>query len=204
MQLHSIFPVPVAHHAKLIGPDTTRSLLKEAHAQESRTNGRDASLSHSQFVPMTTLDPSGLLDYVLVEAVSQFGALLLGEKREWTIKESWVNVMEPGGSQGMHLHANSMVSGVLYLTEVHESARLVFHKPEGGQFVLSNFHEQASVTEYNAPRRQIGETSAGDLVLFPSHLLHSVPANAGSQRVSIAFNAIPDRLSAWGYEISLA
>jgi predicted 2-oxoglutarate/Fe(II)-dependent dioxygenase YbiX len=104
----------------------------------------------------------------------------------------------------MHLHANSMVSGVLYLTDVHDDARLVFHKPEGGQFVLSNSHAGVSLNQYNASRRQVGPTSAGDLILFPSHLLHSVPANPGTRRMTLAFNAIPSRINAWGYELALA
>ena len=45
------------------------------------------------------------------------------------------------------------------------------------------------------------EISAGDLVLFPSYLLHEVPANQGEQRISIAFNAIPERLENFGYGI---
>jgi predicted 2-oxoglutarate/Fe(II)-dependent dioxygenase YbiX len=43
--------------------------------------------------------------------------------------------------------------------------------------------------------------SAGDLVLFPSYLLHEVPLNQGEQRISISFNAIPDRLDNFGYAI---
>lgn len=204
MRIHSIFPTPVAHQSGLLQAASTRALLREALSHRVQANDRDIRLSHSHFVTLPDLDPSGLLERQLVEAATRFGTYLLGEQRNWKIKETWVNVMDPGGSQGMHLHANSILSGVLYLTHVHESARLVFHKPEGGQFVLSNHHDAAKLTEYNAPRRQSAETSPGDLILFPSHLLHSVPANAGSQRVTIAFNAIPDRLNAWGYELALS
>ena len=48
------------------------------------------------------------------------------------------------------------------------------------------------------------EISPGDLILFPSYLLHEVPANQGAQRISIAFNAIPDRLDSSGYAIRLS
>jgi ectoine hydroxylase-related dioxygenase (phytanoyl-CoA dioxygenase family) len=42
----------------------------------------------------------------------------------------------------------------------------------------------------------------GDLVLFPSYLYHEVPRNQGDQRITIAFNAIPDSLDCWGYRIN--
>jgi hypothetical protein len=44
----------------------------------------------------------------------------------------------------------------------------------------------------------------GDLILFPSYLLHEVPLNHGGERVTLAFNAIPHRLDAWGYGVSFA
>jgi hypothetical protein len=46
------------------------------------------------------------------------------------------------------------------------------------------------------------EPDPGDLILFPSYLLHEVPVNQGSERVTLAFNAIPHRLDAWGYSVS--
>jgi ectoine hydroxylase-related dioxygenase (phytanoyl-CoA dioxygenase family) len=42
----------------------------------------------------------------------------------------------------------------------------------------------------------------GDVVLFPSYLMHAVPTNPGPRRISLAFNAIPTQLDSWGYRIS--
>jgi hypothetical protein len=42
----------------------------------------------------------------------------------------------------------------------------------------------------------------GDVVLYPSYLLHEVPPNQGERRMTLALNAIPDRLDSWGYRIS--
>jgi hypothetical protein len=44
----------------------------------------------------------------------------------------------------------------------------------------------------------------GDVVLFPSFLLHAVPTNPGERRISLAFNAIPTQLDSWGYKISFS
>jgi ectoine hydroxylase-related dioxygenase (phytanoyl-CoA dioxygenase family) len=42
----------------------------------------------------------------------------------------------------------------------------------------------------------------GDVILFPSYLMHAVPPNPGERRVTMAFNAIPSRLDSWGYAVS--
>ena len=44
----------------------------------------------------------------------------------------------------------------------------------------------------------------GDLMLFPSYMLHAVPRNEGGERITIAFNALPERLRSWDYEVRFA
>jgi len=105
----------------------------------------------------------------------------------------------------VHTHANSFISGVLYLTRSHPSANIVFHKSLGGtDFIFSNHNKNARIGPFNGGKWAMPEITAGDLVLFPSYLLHEVPANQGEQRISIAFNAIPERLENFGYTIRFA
>ena len=63
--------------------------------------------------------------------VVEFGELILGERLPWSIKELWVNVLETGGRQALHNHANSFISGVLYLTDSDPSANTMFVKAAG-------------------------------------------------------------------------
>ncbi|MBI2733849.1 MAG: hypothetical protein HYX44_11275, partial [Aquabacterium sp.] len=44
----------------------------------------------------------------------------------------------------------------------------------------------------------------GDLVLFPSYLMHAVPPNEGERRITLALNAIPVRLDSWGYAVQFS
>ena len=44
----------------------------------------------------------------------------------------------------------------------------------------------------------------GDLVLFPSYILHAVPPKQGMRRITLSFNAIPGRPDSWGYGIRSA
>jgi uncharacterized protein (TIGR02466 family) len=123
----------------------------------------------------------------------------------WSLKEMWVNVMEPGGRQAMHNHANSFISGVIYLTPVHPEARTVFMKSPGGvEFSFKNDHAGVVTGPYNADKWVSPETHPGDVVLFPSYLMHAVPMNTGERRISMAFNAIPVALDSWGYRIGFS
>jgi len=38
---------------------------------------------------------------------TEFGALMFGERMGWSLKEIWGTVLDPGGSQAVHNHANS-------------------------------------------------------------------------------------------------
>jgi hypothetical protein len=91
-----------------------------------------------------------------------------------------------------------------YLTPSNASARTVFQRGMGGtEFVLRNTHAGTRSGAFNADKWIAPQPGPGDLLLFPSYLLHEVPRNLGRDRTTLAFNAIPHRLDAWGYTLSL-
>jgi uncharacterized protein (TIGR02466 family) len=117
----------------------------------------------------------------------------------------WVNVLATGGRQAMHNHANSFISGVAYLTHTHPDARTVFMKaPGGADFSFKNDHGSVATGAYHADKWISPPPQPGDVVLFPSYLMHAVPTNPGERRITLAFNAIPTHLDSWGYRISFA
>ena len=82
-----------------------------------------------------------------------FGAQLLGERIGWSIKEMWVNVLDTGGRQAMHNHANSFFSGVMYLTATHPQSQTVFMKsPGGSDFAFKNEHAAMTPGPYSADK----------------------------------------------------
>ena len=118
---------------------------------------------------------------------------MFGERLGWSVKEMWVNVLDTGGRQPMHNHANSFISGVVDLTPTHRDACTVFMKSPGGHdFAFRNDHAGAALGPYSADKWISPEPQPGDLVLFPSYLMHAVPPNPGERRIAMAFNAIPD------------
>ena len=116
-----------------------------------------------------------------------------------------MNVLNTGGHQAMHNHANSFISGVVYLTPTHPEARTVFMKaPGGNDFAFKNDHAAMTPGPYNADKWISPMPEPGDLVLYPSYLMHAVPTNPGGRRITMAFNAIPTALDSWGYKISFS
>jgi hypothetical protein len=99
------------------------------------------------------------------------GALMFGERLGWSIKEIVGQRLDGhGGAQAMHNHANSFVSGVVYLTPSHPDSQTVFFKSPGGtDFVFKNEHANITPTPFNGDRWISPPPSPGDLVLFPSY-----------------------------------
>jgi hypothetical protein len=197
-----LFPIPFMRAPGTLPRALVQGLVDHFSASARRDNNSSAHLSHTEM-----LKPGD--SPLLVEAaalitpkLAEFGALLFGERIGWALKEMWVNVLDTGGRQAMHNHANSFASGVVYLTPTHPAAQTVFMKSPGGtDFIFKNDHAGMTPGQFNADKWVSPAPEPGDLVLFPSYLMHAVPPNLGERRITLSFNAIPARLDSWGYAI---
>lgn len=204
-EVFDLFPTPVLRAPGLLPAELVRGLVEHFSARADRDNSSSPNLSHTA---MLTPSESPLLVVaagLLTPKLAEFGALLFGERLGWSIKEMWVNVLDRGGRQAMHNHANSFISGVVYLTETHPESRTVFMKSPGGvEFSFKNDHAGVATGPYNADKWISPPPQPGDLVLFPSYLMHAVPLNPGERRITLALNAIPTHLDSWGYRIAFS
>lgn len=197
-----LFPTPLLHAQELLPSALVTTLRERFVGLAGQANAQSRQLAHTAILPAHSDEALAQACALALPRVAEFGELLFGERLNWHIKEMWFNVLEPGGHQAVHNHANSFVSGVIYLTANPAQASTVFVKALGQPgFVFENTHAGAETGPFNAGKWVMPAVTPGDLVLFPSHLLHEVPTNPGPQRVTLAFNAIPDRLDAWGYRI---
>ena len=198
-----LFPTPVMRVPGVLAPEAAGALGQRLAQSARVANDRSEQLSHTRILGPG--DDTGL--DAVVETIGPhlqaFGQLLFGESLRWIVKEIWVNVLQNGGSQSLHNHANCFASGVLYLTPSDSSARTTFTRSMGGgEFAFRNTHAGATTGPFNAEKWVAPPPEPGDLILFPSHLLHEVPVNQGPERITLAFNAVPHRLDAWGYALS--
>ncbi|HXL29323.1 MAG TPA: putative 2OG-Fe(II) oxygenase [Bradyrhizobium sp.] len=204
-QIEPLFPIPLLRSPRLLGPDLNAAAVAAIRGARIESNLRSDQLFHTEVAdPRDNKLFREIADLVVPKLVD-FGVLLFGEKLRWTVKEMWTNMLEKGGSQTLHSHANSFVSGIIYLTPSHPACRTVFMRPLGGSdFSFRHHTRSAAMGPFNAGKYVLPEAELGDLVLFPSYLYHEVPRNQGEQRITVSFNAIPDSLDCWGYRINFA
>jgi uncharacterized protein (TIGR02466 family) len=100
------------------------------------------------------------------------------------ITQSWLNFIDRGEYHHKHNHANSIISGVLYINADPENDRISFFK-EQYQQIKPNI---LTYNEYNCDTTNF-DVSTGTLLLFPSSLNHMVETKIGeNSRISLAFN----------------
>jgi hypothetical protein len=204
-EIISLFPTPFMRAPQALGPALVTGLVEHFAARAVRDNNTSPRLTHTEMLapgdsPLF-VDAAALITPKLVD----FGVQLFGERMGWALKEMWVNVLDTGGHQAMHNHANSFISGVVYLSHTHPGSQTVFMKsPGGSDFLFKNDHKGMTPGPYSADKWISPAPQPGDMVLFPSYLMHAVPPNQGERRITLAFNAIPLRLDSWGYVIKFS
>lgn len=115
--------------------------------------------------------------------------------------DSWFHITRRGGFFGLHNHPNASWSGVYCVDPGRsdvgkgDSGRLTFVNP----MIMGAMHMDAGVARMKLPHGyQVAGFSleAGQLVIFPSWVLHDVkPYEGDGERITIAFNCwftLPD------------
>jgi len=119
------------------------------------------------------------------------------QTQKFEIQNSWINKHQQHDFAGSHNHTNSLVSGVYYISVEDQSGAIQFEKnksyfnlwPDLIDIEFNNDLEKTNI--FNAQAWAITPTN-GDIVLFPSHLHHSVYENHSERlRYSLAFNVFP-------------
>jgi uncharacterized protein (TIGR02466 family) len=202
-QIEPLFPIPLMRSPGLLSPELKDAAVAAIRNSKIENNLRSGQLFHTEVADPSNNELFQTIAELAGPKLVDFGELLFGEKLRWTVKEMWTNMLETGGNQTLHAHANSFISGIFYLTPSHPASRTVFVRPPGGyDFSFRHHTRSAAIGPYNAGKYMLPEAEPGDLVLFPSYLYHEVPRNQGDQRITIAFNAIPDHLDCWGYRVT--
>ena len=103
------------------------------------------------------------------------------------ISNSWGNILDKEQLIGSHLHTNSYISGVLYLTN---SSSIRFKNP----LITKDHFTPSRLSDPNNFRSNIDwviTPTPGLILLFPSWLEHGANPSETDNRISIAFNIIP-------------
>lgn len=192
--MENLFPTPLWHY-RIDEPGLDALLMKEVAARRAAEPGlpnpnRLGWQSRHDLFDRTEAGHMKLLH--LIRAVIGDTLRSLQQNLDHTAirvaLNGWVNINPPGGYNAPHQHADSLLSGVYYVSvppgASNSGGAIEFLAPHpvrqvGGLMQAPMFAERFRV-----------KPVAGDLLLFPGQLSHWVhPNDSGEERVTIAFNA---------------
>ena len=106
------------------------------------------------------------------------------------ITQSWLNKNKPGEGHDSHSHANSYLSGVLYINCLPNDC-INFKNRSHKSYNNIEFLKKEN-TPWNTQGVIVG-VKKGDLILFPSWVPHYVTMNKtkDTERISLSFNTFP-------------
>ena len=118
------------------------------------------------------------------ECVDDYCNTIINSEQRLVITQLWGNRNPKGSKHHEHVHPNSIISGVFYLRQDPKLPPIQFSKGKQDGMKL----DPRKYNNYNAETFLLPCT-AGELILFPSSLKHSVPTNMGEEeRISLSFN----------------
>ena len=182
-----LFAIPL--YRTIIGAPTES---EQAHIRGvAMTPGRSTALNSTNLHILDVIQlrelrgkvESGITEYMDHLGVDQ-------DKISINITTSWVNQYARGDSTHQHSHSNSIISGVYYLEDCDETAPIQFHRAPGYVNLWPNTIN-LPIKQHNALNIDVITVipKAGELIMWPSHLAHSVPPNeSDTKRHTIAFN----------------
>jgi uncharacterized protein (TIGR02466 family) len=101
----------------------------------------------------------------------------------------WANINYPGASNAMHIHPNSLWSGVYYVAAEPTSGNIYFEDPRSVS--LMSMPRRTMEQPINERRIIDSLPGPGRLIMFPSWVNHGVRENSsGKNRISVSFNFI--------------
>ena len=115
---------------------------------------------------------------------------------EWKTVSAWLNNQPPQQSGfGFHNHADAFLSAVLYLkgSQMSLKFRDDAKEAQGTNSVEKDFD---LIIRHTWNKDQKIDVAVGDLLVFPSYLLHCPNHNETNEdRISIAYNLMPTRFN---------
>ena len=104
---------------------------------------------------------------------------------------AWMNCSPVGSHNSAHVHPGAEISGVFYISVPPESGRIVFRDPRPQSEMSQLYAKDGKIFKALNPRIPVSPVS-GDVLLFPSWLMHQVEPGRGQDglRISMPFNIL--------------
>ena len=182
---HNLWPIPV-YEAEIPVKREWKDFIINLEYERTHIGNSDISKNRNIFNKMNDL--KNKINFHCENYLRKY--LFVSNNAQFYFLNSWVNIHHPKDESQIHYHRNSLISGVYYPIFPKNSGDLVFHKSTiyNNLFhhcITPEFDEHSNVTA----QKYMLEVTEGTIVIFPSHLEHSVEKNESNEiRYSIAFN----------------
>jgi uncharacterized protein (TIGR02466 family) len=189
--IFSLFPTLVVRKRNLLSQAQLDTLYKFLLAKERNIHGAltgNAESSHDHV--------SDIITEISADVIQGFDEIIQSVLDEYTttagisansVTNSWYTVQHTGSQLKQHLHANSILSAVLYVNAPKGSNRLYFDHPN--KFIPYT-NQVTEINEFNYEYYYF-DVEDGDIIIFPSWLAHgsAYERNKTDNRTILSLNA---------------
>ena len=182
---HNLWPIPVYEAEIPVKQEWKDAVI---NLEYERTHINNSDISKDRYILNNIPDLKSDIENHCELFVRKY--LTVEDNAKFYLQNSWCNIHGPNEYSQIHYHASSLLSGVYYPIVPKNSGGISFHK----NGIYTNIFHQSIRFEYDELNNLTAEKytlniNNGTIVLFPSHLEHSVERNNSNEnRYSIAFN----------------
>ena len=182
---HNLWPIPI-YESEIPVTEEWKKHIKNLNYERTYINNSD--ISTDRYVLNSMQDLKKEIENHCEIFVRKY--LFISSNAQFYLQNSWSNIHNPYEQSQIHYHGNSLLSGVYYPIFPKDSGNLKFHKNS----IYTNLFHQAIRFQFDENTNLNSEIYAvslkeGTIVIFPSHLEHSVEKNWSTERrYSLAFN----------------
>ena len=202
MQIIPLFPKEIAtftlpSHLSIVCNYFNELKMETDKFPDDRELERDQNFLHyglhSEDTYVMDNDECKDISKFVLDSVDEYNKKVIGYQTDgWQFSQSWVSWKYPGQEHIRHTHPNSLISAVLFYGGTEkETSPICFHEDPYFNGVNSIMQDAFKNDEYNKNIVSFRFTP-GTLLIFPSHLAHSVPPNTTRiVRKSVSMNIVP-------------
>ena len=182
---HNLWPIPVYEAEIPVKQEWKDAVI---NLEYERTHINNSDISKDRYILNNIPDLKDDIKNHCERFVRKY--LAVKDNAKFYLQNSWCNIHGPNENSQIHYHASSLLSGVYYPILPKDSGNIAFHR---GSIYTNIFHHSIrfEYTENNnlTAEKYVLNLKEGTIIIFPSHLDHSVERNSSNEnRYSIAFN----------------
>jgi|5B_taG_2_1085324.scaffolds.fasta_scaffold104193_2 uncharacterized protein (TIGR02466 family) len=179
-----LFSIPLYHTNLGRDLDSEEKKYVEENCQDTIENLGKNLTSKNTYV-LNNSKFKNLKDFFISHVAKYFEEVIsIKNNLQPYITQSWINYNNKNQEHHIHMHQNSIISGVFYVNSRIENDSIYFKKDDDQIF----FNQIKQYNKYNCNEFRI-PVETGLLLLFPSNLKHFVKTNKKDYtRISLSFN----------------